>query len=46
MFLFMVLLCQLFCLDDSMVNVFVYGVAMPVDVFANRRTRLLDIFPS
>ena len=30
--------------SDNMASVFVYGVAMAADVFANRRTRSPNIF--
>jgi len=36
----------MFRLDDSTVNAFVYGNAMTADNFANRRTRLPNIFLS
>ena len=36
----------MFCLDDSMANVFVYGVAMAADVFANTQMCVPNSFPS
>jgi len=36
----------MFHLDNSVANVFVYGVAMAADVFANHRARSPNIFRS
>ena len=36
----------MFHLDDSMADVFVYGVAIAVDVLTNRQKRSLNIFLS
>jgi len=36
----------MFRLDDSLANVYVYGIAMAADVFPNRRTHSLNIFRS
>jgi len=32
--------------SDSMANVFVYGIAIAADIFANNRMRLLNTFQS
>jgi len=32
------------CLDDSMANVFVYGIAMAADILANCRKHLRNLF--